>query len=140
MKTQRNEKGFTLIELIVVIAIMGIIGAALVPQFATMAKRARMSTDVSTIQTAQQQVEIYRTKYDCYPASEPSAIVTSLASLSMLDKGYLKSLTGNSYALALQTHDAEVSFSNSKLCVVVTADDYKLYDKEDNKGVWIYSK
>ena len=33
MKKLGNEEGFTLIELIVVIAIMGIIGAVLVPIF-----------------------------------------------------------------------------------------------------------
>ena len=35
-KQRKNEKGFTMVELIIVVAIMGIIGALLVPAFGTM--------------------------------------------------------------------------------------------------------
>lgn len=43
-----NNKGFSLVELIVVIAIMAIITAALAPQFMKYIEKSRKSTDIST--------------------------------------------------------------------------------------------
>ena len=85
MNTQ-NEKGFTLIELIVVIAIMGIIGAVLVPQFATMTLRSRMSTDVSTVKELQNNLEIYYADTGSWPGDTPTVIVDSLVTGNYLDK------------------------------------------------------
>lgn len=43
MKKFKNEKGFTMIELIIVIALIAIIGAMLVPSFSETVKRDRKS-------------------------------------------------------------------------------------------------
>jgi type IV pilus assembly protein PilA len=46
-KLMKNRKGFTLIELIVVIAILGILAAILIPQFTGFQERARQKAAVS---------------------------------------------------------------------------------------------
>ncbi len=43
-----NQKGFTLVELIVVIAILGILAAVAVPNYMNYQRRSRINTDVST--------------------------------------------------------------------------------------------
>lgn len=51
MKTEikkTNQKGFTLVELIVVIAILGILAAVAVPNYMNYQRRSRINTDVSS--------------------------------------------------------------------------------------------
>lgn len=61
-KEQKNEKGFTMIELIIVIAVMGVIGAVLVPAFGTISAKSKISTDISTAQTIKRLIEAYNTE------------------------------------------------------------------------------
>jgi type IV pilus assembly protein PilA len=48
IKKLNNQKGFTLVELIVVIAILGILAAVAVPNYMNYQRRSRINTDVST--------------------------------------------------------------------------------------------
>lgn len=47
-KERMNNKGFSLVELIIVIAIMAILAAALAPQLMKYIEKSRVSTDAST--------------------------------------------------------------------------------------------
>ena len=64
--TKKNEKGFTLIELMIVIAIIGILAAIAIPQFSAYRKRSYNSSaqsDCRNIATAQ---EAYYVDYSIY--------------------------------------------------------------------------
>ena len=53
-----DQKGFTLIELMIVIAIIGILAAVAVPQYGAYTKRAKFTEVISTVQTAKSAIDL----------------------------------------------------------------------------------
>lgn len=88
---KRNNKGFSLVELIIVIAIMAVLIAVLAPQFIKYVDRSRQSNDatmVSGIVTAVQTGVSDVTEYDINPATYTVTITstgTSVAATNSAD-------------------------------------------------------
>ena len=58
-KKEMNNKGFSLVELIIVIAIMAILVGVLAPQFIRYVERSRESTDLQNIEEFKTAIEAY---------------------------------------------------------------------------------
>ncbi len=61
-KMINNKKGFTLVELVIVIAIIGILAAVAIPKFTGVRQDAKDKADVATIRTINNAIELYCAK------------------------------------------------------------------------------
>ena len=59
MEKKMNNKGFSLVELIVVIAIMAVLVGVLAPQFIKYVEKSRESTDIQNADSVKNVVEAY---------------------------------------------------------------------------------
>lgn len=62
-----NQKGFTLVELMIVVAIIGILAAIAIPQFAKYRARAQNSAAVSDMRNLKTDLEGYHAEWTVYP-------------------------------------------------------------------------
>jgi general secretion pathway protein G len=58
-----NKKGFTLVEILIVVIILGILAAIVIPQFTNASQDARKSSLTSQLQTIRSQVELYKLQH-----------------------------------------------------------------------------
>lgn len=64
MKTYRTVKsGFTLVEILIVVIILGILAAIVIPQFTNASQDARKSSLTSQLQTIRSQIELYKLQH-----------------------------------------------------------------------------
>ena len=59
-KKMKTEKGFTLVEILIVVVILGILAAIVIPQFTSASTEAKESALVSDLQSVRSQIELYK--------------------------------------------------------------------------------
>jgi general secretion pathway protein G len=68
MKARVRKSGFTLVEILIVVIILGILAAIIIPQFTDASTDAKQSSLDSNMQTLQSQFELYKVQHnDQYP-------------------------------------------------------------------------
>lgn len=68
----RSRRGFTLVEILIVVVILGILAAIVIPQFARATTQAQEGALASQLQNLQGQIDIYHARNGTYPPTTSS--------------------------------------------------------------------
>ena len=93
--------GFTLIELMVVVAIVGILASVAYPSFMNQVRKSRRSDAVAALSAVQQAQERWRANNSSY-ATTPSLLTTALPN----GLGLTSTTSGTYYSIAISTNSA----------------------------------
>jgi len=63
----RGKNGFTLVEILIVVVILGILAAIVVPQFTEASNEAKLSSLCCDLQTLRSQIELYKIQHNDIP-------------------------------------------------------------------------
>lgn len=101
----KNKKGFTLMELIIVLAILGIIAAIAVPRYKELQQKTKDEADAASIALIENAAEIAFVNGDIIDGTSDEGIITTDSAL--VEKGYLdevpKSQDNSSFSIDITT-------------------------------------
>ena len=63
----RNKKGFTLVEILIVVVILGILAAIVIPQFSDASTQSKISSSQSSLQSLRSQIQLYKIQHNDQP-------------------------------------------------------------------------
>lgn len=120
-------KGFTLVEILIVVVILGILAAIVVPQFTNAANEARNGNIATQVSTMENQFELYAAKNN---GSYPDLATAGETFADLITDGYFKDLPVNPYT------------GSSSMVVNTTFDDadpsISTFDVANSTGGWVY--
>ena len=119
-----NQKGFTMIELVGAVLLMGIMGSLIIPAFGNMVVKSKISTDVSTVKTVKRLIDAYNAEGNI-PAMTSGDSVTTIGE-NLFDAGYLESATINLQTKGKLEYTAATTLSASTLRLDVSGMDGNL--------------
>jgi general secretion pathway protein G len=75
----RAKSGFTLVEILIVVVILGILAAIVIPQFTDASTEAKTSSLASDLQTVRSQIELYKIQHnDALPGAGTASWVQAM--------------------------------------------------------------
>ena len=63
----RKNKGFTLVEILIVVVILGILAAIVIPQFSDASTQSKVSSSLSSLQSLRSQIQLYKIQHNDNP-------------------------------------------------------------------------
>ncbi len=96
----RNKAGFTLVELLLVVVILGIMAVIAIPRITTSATTARTNACATNIDTLNTQIEMYRVDNDDWPAT----LATVTGDPNYFPDGAPACPSGGTYTMSGTTH------------------------------------
>mgnify|MGYP006291237417 CR=1 FL=1 len=123
-KLSKNQKGFTLIELIMVIAVLGILAGIAIPRITGIQDKARYAAGEALLANMKTPLELYRQEKDKYPdVSDYENLKDALTG----ESGYLDNMEN----LLPKTSEEEWHFENYNL----DGDTYTLVITHPNNSI-----
>ncbi len=127
MKPKLYPRGFTLIELMIVVAVIGILSSIAIPQYQNYIKKSQLGSALATISALKINVEDYLATKGRFP-NVSSSDMTSQLGATPSTLGTLESKAGSGSKGAGQiifTFNAQTQFENKKLAL-----------ERNETGVW----
>ncbi len=94
LKNKRVRLGFTLIEILIVVVILGILAAIVIPQFTDASQEASRSNLQSQLQTIRSQIELYNVQNPAN-AYDAATVVDATFFDPLVQNNYLQTLPKN---------------------------------------------
>jgi type II secretion system protein G len=105
----RKTKGFTLVEILIVVVILGILAAIVIPQFTNASTEAKESSLVSNLQAIRSQIELYKIHHNDTLPADAAALTTGLTTQTDVSGGtvdageiaygpYMKNIPANPFS------------------------------------------
>mgnify|MGYP002637803081 CR=1 FL=1 len=118
---KHNAQGFTLVEILIVVVILGILAAIVVPQFTSASETAQGNAMIASLQTVRSQLELYRVQHNsAYPTlAQMWANLTTTTDVA-------GATTGSNFGPYLQKAPVNPFTSTSTIAA-------------DNSGAWEYT-
>lgn len=96
LKQKRDQRGFTIVELLIVIVVIGILAALVVTTYAGIQSKARDSKRQSDIQALQTQIEAFYASNNYYPAmADINSDTWRSTNMKSLDPGAMTDPSGS---------------------------------------------
>jgi len=118
-----RSRGFTLIELMIVVAIIGILAAIALPQYSDYVTRSRRIDGQSTLLQVAQELERCYTQFSAYNNNSCSVVTASAVSQASPEGFYLVTATGaalSASAFTLTATPQGAQASNDTDCTTLT--------------------
>ncbi len=91
----KAKSGFTLVEILIVVVILGILAAIVIPQFSNASSEAKLASLKSNLQSIRAQIQLYKIKND--DSSPTVAAFTSQMTTDANNGPFLQSIPTNPY-------------------------------------------
>lgn len=129
MKTnkQKKQQGFTLIELMIVVAVIGVLAAIAIPQYQKYVAKAEVAAALASMAGVKTNVEAYTVEYGVFPAATESSALGVPASIPQGTMAF--NPTASTAAGSI-----DFTFSSANVSSLLTSKTFKLARTSD--GGW----